>query len=127
MILRPARDPALWRYFRRRNTKRADLILSDGARDVGYLHVAPSKDLLVVEEWAAPGITPSRIWATLRALAAEAGAAQITGWLRSDQVDARFTRTRRDRAIPMVADLTGRLGLAQLDPEASHFGSIDHF
>ena len=46
-ILRPARDAALWRFFRWMNAaEHPDLLLSDGTRDVGYLQAAPAGKLL---------------------------------------------------------------------------------
>lgn len=126
-FLRPARDIALWRFFRWWNAGATDHLLFDRGREVGYLSVAPKGATLDVEEWAAPGIDPPRLWATLRRLANDCGADRVDGWLRQDQVDARFTRTRRPMAVPMVVDLAGTLSLQQLDPAQSHFGSLDHF
>jgi hypothetical protein len=127
-FLRPARDAALWRFFRWMNAdEQPDLILSDGARDVGYLQVEPRGSVLEVVEWAAPSVTASRVWATVRVLAEATGAERVSGWLRPDQVDARFTPTRRPQAIPMIADLAGTLRLAAIPPERTHFSAIDHF
>jgi GNAT superfamily N-acetyltransferase len=125
--LRPARDAALWRFFRWWNTARPEYILSDGGREVGYLHVTPRGRTLVVEEWAAPGIPAPRLWATVRQLARDAGADRVEGWLRQDQIDDRFTLSPRNWGIPMVADLTGTLNLSGIAPASTHFGSIDHF
>jgi GNAT superfamily N-acetyltransferase len=126
-FLRCVRDPALWRYFHWHNSGGEVSILGDGDGDVGYVHLRPAGDVLSVEEWAAPAVSPPRLWATLRTLADAAGASRITGWLRPDQIDARFAPSHRDRAIPMVADLTGDLGLPAIDPQRSHFSPVDHF
>jgi predicted GNAT family acetyltransferase len=126
-FLRPARDIALWRFFRWWNTAELGHVLLEGPRELGYVHCRARGGTLTVEEWAAPGVEPARLWATVRRLADKAGTERIQGWLRQDQVDGRFTLSRRDWGIPMIADLAGTLNLEQVDPAHSHFGSIDHF
>jgi predicted N-acetyltransferase YhbS len=126
-FLRPARDEARWRLFRAKNAAGEELILSDGGRELGYLSVVPESEVLWIDEWAAPEVPAPRLFATLRALAEAAGARRLVGWMRRDTGAPWLSARRRDQAIPMVADLSGGLGLAEVPPEKMHFWSVDHF
>ena len=126
--LRPARSPAMWRFFTFRN-RLSLCLLADAGRDVGYL--ATSSDAatseLWVDEWGAPGIALDRVHATLRAIADRAGLVRVTGWLRPDHAGPPFERSPRPAGVPMIAPLDATWTAASIDPEQAHFGSFDYF
>ncbi|EYF07587.1 GNAT family N-acetyltransferase [Chondromyces apiculatus] len=124
--LRPARSPALWRYFAFRNPTPA-FILEDQGHDLGYLSANPTPQALWVNEWSAPGVPRPRILATLRALAARHELRAITGWLRPDQVDPVFRTTGRAAGIPMIHLLASPWTAETIDPARTHFGAYEYF
>ena len=125
--VRPHRDELRWRFFRWWNPPDTERVVGEGA-GAGYISLGPvERDTLWVEEWAAPGIAPERLWATVRALAVERGCVNVGGWLRREQVGAMFHWTHRSESIPMVALLDERLSLTAPRIASAHFGSIDHF
>ena len=148
--LRPARTPALWRYFTWRNRLGAAWILSDGGRELGYLigglddplrdmpeprapwsmfaPLPPKPALYWIDEWSAPGVPTERVLATIHALAAAAPASLVGGWLppdpESDPAMAAFAPAPRPTAFPMVAPLEPSLAI---DPARTFLGSFEHF
>jgi len=125
--LRPARDEAIWRFFRGRNFKCQDLILIDQGRDVGYLSCVPDRGILYVEEGVVPAKLRKRFWATVGGFARSSKKKRVGGWLRSDSVPAGFKKQRRKKAIPMIAELGEAFLPKKLSATHVHLGSLDHF
>jgi predicted N-acetyltransferase YhbS len=134
-FLRPARTKAIWRYFRVRNRIAGPWILRFRGRDAGYVMAGPdepSRDLperdeprlFWVDEIAAPGVPPARIWATVRALAERAKAAQVRGWLGPGGAPSRSARIARTASFPMIAPLTPEL---RVRPRRAWLDSFLHF
>lgn len=125
-ISRPHRDSFRWTFFRDLNRAGPDLLLLDGTQVVGYLTASPSESCYWVDEYVVEA-DQSRLWATVRSLAEESGASEVRGWqgLKSLPRDCRLKQ--RDRAIPMLKFLDPTLTNLKLDPQLTHFGSVDHF
>lgn len=133
--LRLARPLAVQRYFRWRNRVSGIHYLREGGRDVGYvmLQIEPGRDLpatpdalgptAFLDEWSAPSIETSRVFATIRELATSIGAVEVEGWDRPS-FPAYFASRPRKQSIPMMAPLSARVSI---DPAATFLGSFEHF
>ncbi len=133
-LLRPARSPALFRFFSLRNRVGAPWIVRWRGRDAGYVMAGPddplrdlpdprAPGLFWFDEAAAPGVPRERLWATVGALAREAGAAEVYGWLGPDGAPEGATRRARPSAFPMIAPLTPALRVA---PRRAWVDSFQH-
>jgi GNAT superfamily N-acetyltransferase len=134
-FLRPARSPALWRFFCARNRIRGVWILRFRNRDVGYLVAGPDDSrrdlpdprpprLFWFDEAAAPGVPAERLWATVRVLAEKARASVVRGWLGPDGAPAGASRLVRPSSWPMIAPLGSAL---RVRPRRSWADSFLHF
>lgn len=121
----PVRSSELWRFGKWFHRADDELILNDGQRDVGYLLVRRAPPGLRLFEWAAPGVEPERVWATVRRLAEMEGQTHVDGWLRFDRREGWMTVTPRPDAIPMIAPLKDALTVT-VNMKA-FFGAMDHF
>jgi GNAT superfamily N-acetyltransferase len=124
-VLSPRRTPRWWDYFRWWRGATDDYVLCDGAGEVGYVNLRAHGGSLRVYEWAAPGVEPDRVWATVRGRAADLGADRVQGWLQPGMLRPWMTVAVRRDAIPMVAPL--RDGLALPGPDDAVFEELDHF
>lgn len=113
-----------WEYFRWWRDALEDYILYDGSHEVGYCNVAARSDALRVYEWAAPAIEAERVWATVRARAADVGASRVAGWLHPGRREAWMEVAERSEAVPMVAAVDER---ALPLPAQAAFEELDHF
>lgn len=135
LFLRPARSPAIWRFFRFRNRIRGEWIVRFRGRDAGYL-IAGADDprrelpdpreprLFWVDEAAAPGVPRERLWATVRVLAEKARAVRVRGWLGPDGAPEGAARMARPSSVPMVAPLAPGL---RVWPRRTWADSFQHF
>jgi predicted N-acetyltransferase YhbS len=121
----PVRSSELWRFGKWFNRADDELILNDGKREVGYVVVRSTPQGLRLFEWAAPGVEPERIWATVRRLTEMEGQSRIYGWLRFDRREEWTTVMPRPDAIPMIAPLKDSLRVTA--KMKVFFGAIDHF
>jgi len=121
----PVRSSELWRFGKWFNRADDELILNDGKRDVGYVVIGSTPQGLRLFEWAAPGIEPECVWATVRRLTEMEGQSRIYGWLRFDRREEWMTVTPRADAIPMIAPLKDALRVTA--NMKAFFGAIDHF
>lgn len=119
------RTPVWWDFFRWWRGAPDDYILCDGSREVGYVNVGMDQTCLRVHEWAAPGVEPSRIWATIRARAADLRADRVGGWLRPDRRTGFMNVEARSGAIPMAVSLQPDIALPE--PSEAFFDELDHF
>ncbi|MBI2943722.1 MAG: GNAT family N-acetyltransferase [Candidatus Wallbacteria bacterium] len=123
-VLRPIRDLESWRAFRRKNSQSPDLVLLEDGVAVGYLNLARAPERLWINEYAPARLSAERVWATAARHGAEAGAAEMGGWVRLDPLPPAAALRDRPRAIPMIAPLDSRL---ELQGAVTHFDAIDHF
>ncbi|MCS6859613.1 MAG: GNAT family N-acetyltransferase [Abditibacteriales bacterium] len=121
----PVRSSTRWRFGKWFNGAGDELILNDGERDVGYVNLRSTPQGLRVFEWAAPGVEPERVWATMRRLAEMEGQPHVCGWLRFDRRETWMAVTPRPNAIPMVAPLKDTLAVTA--NMKAFFGEMDHF
>jgi GNAT superfamily N-acetyltransferase len=134
-FLRPARSPAIWRFFRFRNRIGAEWIVRYRGRDAGYLIAAPDDPrrelpdpreprLFWVDEAALPGVPRERLWATVRALAEKARALHVRGWIGPGGMPEGAVRVVRPSSVPMVAPLAPGL---HVRPRRTWADSFQHF
>jgi hypothetical protein len=134
-FLRPARSPAIWRFFRFRNRIGAAWIARHRGRDAGYLIAGPDDPrrdlpdprpprLFWVDEAALPGVPRERVWATVRALAEKARALQVRGWIGPGGAPEGAARVARPSSLPMVAPLAPGL---RVRPRRTWADSFQHF
>jgi predicted N-acetyltransferase YhbS len=133
--LRPARTPALYRYFRLRNRVDDLWILKDGAREVGYLMAGPDDPrrdlpdprpprLLWFDEAAAPGVPRERVWATVAVLARRAKATSVQGWRGPEGAPEGAETVARPSAFPMIAPLAPTF---RVRPRRAWLDSFQHY
>jgi GNAT superfamily N-acetyltransferase len=133
--LRPARSRALWRYFRFRNRIRGEWIVRHRGRDAGYIIAGlddPRRDLpdprepglFWFDEAAVPGVPRARLWATVRALAEEARATRVQGWIDPGGAPEGATRMARPSSFPMIAPLVPDL---RVRPRRAWLDAFMHF
>lgn len=113
-----------WQYFRWWRNSPRDLVLSDGSREVGYITVNGDSQRLHVYEVAAPELDPSRVWATIRAIARSRGVSTVTGWWHSARQAEWMRLSERTEAIPMIAVLAPSIVPESVD---AAFEELDHF
>lgn len=123
--VRAQRNRASWELASWRQRQAKTWLLVEQERAVGYIIASKHDDLLWVVDEAMLGGSAPRLWATLRKLAVQEGAARVAGWLRPDHAGGPFAASPRSCCIPMVAPLDERL--AQIDSLATHLSSFDHF
>ncbi len=135
-IVRIVRTPEHLRYFRYRNTADQACLLLRADTPVGYviaaLHsgsrddgVAVSSRTLWVDEWSAPGIPVSDVFAAIRRIAERESAERIAGWLSPWHQQDPFVASARHEPIAMACPLNPPL--VAIDPTRTFFGSLDHF
>lgn len=125
--IRFKRDELDWTCFRNWNLKEPDLILTKTGKEVGYLSIQTDDSQLWVNEWATELDLNESVWGTIRKIAESRGLKQVAGWLRNDRVPEGFEVKTRDKAIPMILDLTEEKKFKNCDPKKMHFGSLDHY
>ena len=125
--VRMRRNGASWALATWRQRQAKTWLLIEQEREVGYIIASKHDDLLWVvdEAMLEPQKSAERLWATLRKLAVQEGAARIAGWLRPDHAGGPFAASPRSCCIPMVAPLDARL--AHIGTLATHLSSFDHF
>lgn len=121
----PVRSSTLWQFGKWFNRAGDELVLNDGKRDVGYINLHSTSQGTRLFEWAAPGVAPERVWATVRRMAEMEGQTRVGGWLRLDRREDWMTVTPRPDAIPMIAPLKDSLAVTA--NMKAFFGEIDHF
>jgi GNAT superfamily N-acetyltransferase len=128
-----ARDAEYWRFAIRRAPLDAYFwVECPVGRERGYARLTPRfgdeclLELALVQRDA-------ELWqsalSAVAAIAAQAGARALAGWLRgSEVVDRWFTSTNRTQAVPMVCPLDDALGWPLAGgPPRCHFWQGDHF
>ena len=134
-FLRPARSPALFRFFQYRNRVRGLWIVRWRGRDAGYVMAGPDDPdrdlpdprepgLFWFDEAAAPGVPHGRIWATVGALAQKARAVLVRGWAGPGALPAGAARIARPGAWPMIVPLTPEL---RVRPRRAWADSFQHY
>ncbi|APR78405.1 Hypothetical protein A7982_03752 [Minicystis rosea] len=132
-FLRPARSPAVWRFFRWRSRIRNEWIVRVRGRDAGYLIAGPHdplrdlpspSDVFWLDEAAVPGVAPEKIWATVRALAVKVRAPEVHGWLGPGGAPPGAVKRARPEAFPMIAPLSAAL---RVRPRRAWLDSFMHF
>jgi predicted N-acetyltransferase YhbS len=134
-LLRPARSRALFRYFSFRNRLGAPWIVRWRGRDAGYVMAGPddprrdlpdprAPGLFWFDEAAAPGVPRERLWATVGALAREARAKEVYGWLGPEGAPEGAARRARPGAFPMIAPLAAEL---RVRTRRAWLDSFQHF
>jgi predicted N-acetyltransferase YhbS len=114
-----------WRYWAWRHEVDDVRLLSRNGQAVGYVASMRYQDSLWLPDIAVlPDVSNAALWATLRALAIERGAGDVSAWLRADRAGGPFVATVRTKCIPMVANLTGD---HDFTAPRSHFAAFDHF
>jgi predicted N-acetyltransferase YhbS len=134
-FLRPARTPAIWRFFCSRNRVRGVWIVRRRGRDAGYVIAGPDDPrrdlpdpreprLLWFDEAAAPGVPAERLWATVHVLAARSRATRVRGWLGPAGAPPGAGRMARPSSFPMIAPLVPDL---RVRPRRSFLDPWQHF
>lgn len=116
---------ASWELASWRQRHAKTWLLIENERAVGYIMASKHDDLLWVVDEAMLNGSPERLWATMRKLAVQEGAARVAGWLRPDHAGGPFAASPRSCCIPMVAPLDERL--SHIATLATHLSSFDHF
>jgi predicted N-acetyltransferase YhbS len=124
-FVRSRRDVDSFAYWAWLNRTPAPRLLLREGEPCGYVCASANEGTLWIDEAVTVELDAPTLWASLRQLADEQGAARVGGWLRPDHAGGPFVASARSRCIPMAARLDARL--AEPASLRAHFSSLDHF
>jgi len=127
-FLRVKRDFTSWKFYRLRNLKEPDLIISKDGKTLGYLSCHCTGSELFVNEFA-PTNEENRdaMWSAVRQIAINKNIRQIIGWLPKNFVPSEFQVEKRNTEITMLASLNKKFELDSFEPQKTYFSPLDYF
>ena len=127
-FLRVKRDIDSWKFYRLRNAKEPDLVISQAGRKLGYLTCHKDGAKLFVSEMAAVNANDlNNLWGAVRQVAIDKNLEHAYGWLAKATIPQQFMTEQRDSEIAMVTAIDKNFGLETFSVDNSHFGPMDYF